>query len=519
MRQVTKSRRGAWMHRALFLFCGATWLSVGCYAPTQVVLGPDLGPLVTADQPAPIFLRTATGRGVRLDPNSQICVLRAGRGYLPCQEVGALEVGARGLRIDYPLTIHDLHEVRVTGLDPVSTEALREIFGPKMIPSPDAQAWSLQLSESSNFVTLLRQFIDLAGKRHSLDAYETYRRRWPNQAESSPLDEDAFARFWVHQQGPEAGLGRWTFATKWEQVAKLDGSEFVVLPMEKRGSEQAESSYDVQLPGKFWVRSGIPWEQIQQIEISNLSGARTLGALAGYAALSLALLPLAGLASLGGRGSGSGGTVIRVASDVVTGQLASMSAAETSGAAVGPGPSPELEAAALTRPLFGARLRRQSIVRFVLASELDVGTDFTRLEGMQTGALAALRFKDVFEIGAGGRYLLSVLPGGPGPRLVHGGVGTFHLGLHLDLDARRRFAIPLLADLGAGGALKFHGRFQLGLRVRVAGPFYMGVYPLNPVVGLYHDEQTEDTAASPQATFPRPPTWTFRSTIESGVAF
>ena len=140
-----------------------------------------------------------------------------------------------------------------------------------------------------------------------------------------------------------------------------------------------------------------------------------------------------------------------------------------------------------------------------------MGTDFGRWDGLQSGTLVAFRFMDFVEVGAGARYLLTAIPGGPGQpdSYGHGVLGAFHLGLHLDLDARRRVAIPLGVQLGRGGPVRFQGRFLLGLRVRVVGPFYLGIYPLNPAVSLYRDDRPQVAASA----------WTFRTSLEVGVAF
>ena len=79
------------------------------------------------------------------------------------------------------------------------------------------------------------------------------------------------------------------------------------------------------------------------------------------------------------------------------------------------------------------------------------------------------------------------------------------VGLHLELDARRRFAIPAFLDVG-GVSGETHTRFAIGLRARVSDRINLGLYPYNPTV-----VSTSDGASSSSR-------YAHASTLELGFA-
>lgn len=484
--------------------------AAGCPAATQIVAARDLSPLLRADQRAPLFLRTVKGKGVRLDPNSDVRLLARDGAYTPWMRAAALAVGPRGLRYEQPVRYDQVATARVTGMDPMTTELLQLMVGDGMTRVA-AGGWELRGGSPAGW---LHRIIRSAAIAHAGASYERYREA--NRCTDTPcpplLSLEDFALRQAKQEG--AGLGTWTFAAAsggWTRP--VDPLSFIQAPRTEP-TPAAGAPFTIDLPVGPGQTEGLTWDQIAHLEISNVSGAKTFGGVIGTLALTAALLPVAGVASMAGGsfgsggGSGGGGAAVNLAGHVGGGTGGDGDPPEPS---VPRPPGPRLEDAAITRSLFGWNMRRQAIVRFVFALDGDVGTDYRRLDGVHAGSLLAFRFLDIIEVGVAVRSLLTLLPADTDrpASSEHAVIGAFHLGLHLDMDARRRVAIPLAVDLGSGGPVRFQGRIQLGLRVRVAGPFSVGIYPLTPVVTLAHD----NTALSGA------PTWTFRSGIETVVAF
>jgi len=165
-------------------------------------------------------------------------------------------------------------------------------------------------------------------------------------------------------------------------------------------------------------------------------------------------------------------------------------------------PGFEPPAADGSRRLFDEPARRRAATRF--GASFDLGTALGHAGGASFGIVPMLRFSNVFEIGAGLRFLGHEVPGGT---TMH---STFlaRIGVHGELDAHRRFAVPLSIDVGAGSSVDLHARLNLGLRVRVAGPVWLGIHPFNPTYTRF------DSSVGPTARL-----WTFPTMFETSFAF
>ena len=237
------------------------------------------------------------------------------------------------------------------------------------------------------------------------------------------------------------------------------------------------------------TRVGWRWSDVDTIEVENISGGKTLGAIVGTAAVSVLLAPLAfvlnGVGSVhGGSGGGSAATVGNAASRLGAGGGGGRD--DAMGSWVPElAPAPDLAASRMFTT--GSRVR--AIVRPTLALD---GTFARRGQLFGTGVIARLRFGDVFEIGGGVRFLAvrDAMPAPAGVALAastdqpgwsHATTGVFQIGAHLPLDAGFRFAVPIGFEASSGGLIEHDIRFPWGLRYTSAGGRWFGtVYPAMP---------------------------------------
>jgi hypothetical protein len=207
------------------------------------------------------------------------------------------------------------------------------------------------------------------------------------------------------------------------------------------------------------TRYGWRLSDVADAEVKDLSGAKTLAAIIGTAALTLTVLPAAAL--LGGVEKAKsplppGGAVSTVRGDW-TPTLA--------------------DAAGLEAPaLFGPSARRKAIVK--LAATAEIAGDGFRGQHYLDGGIATLRISQMFDIGVGGLHL-SVR----GDRARwNGGLAYVRLGAHLPFDAAQRWSVPLSFDVGGGGGedLGVFLRFRWGLSYRFWDHGSLGITPLTP---------------------------------------
>ncbi|MFU8807031.1 MAG: hypothetical protein ACNA8W_24700, partial [Bradymonadaceae bacterium] len=118
---------------------------------------------------------------------------------------------------------------------------------------------------------------------------------------------------------------------------------------------------------------------------------------------------------------------------------------------------------------------------------------------------AVIRSMRVFDIGGGYTQLLVL---GEDTR-EHLHLGFFRMGLHLDLDLKRRFALALMTDFGSGGPVNSFFRSHVGLRWHVGRGVGLGVFPFNP----HHLKADEEYAGELVDG------WSFPSRVEFSVSF
>lgn len=282
--------------------------------------------------------------------------------------------------------------------------------------------------------------------------------------------------------------GLWT--SWWSARDLLVNDEGVLI-------ERASGGYD-----------GVRWNDIAEAEIENFSGGKSLVA---TVAISAAVI---GLIAVVSASKGKIGKLPEIGNIFArtTVEVAVRTAAHTPRIDVGSSPaspSPVDPAAPIggfgmptangAAPLFDGVARRRSIARF--GSELEAGSAFRDGHAFTGAALGTARFLDFFEIGAGVRF---VSRGSGADRLIVG-----RLGMHAELDPRRRFAIPLLVDIGGGsGAATSTFRVAIGFRVRVTEALWIGLFPLAPQYVGYARGTANGVSG-----------WTFPSSIETSLLF
>jgi hypothetical protein len=255
---------------------------------------------------------------------------------------------------------------------------------------------------------------------------------------------------------------------------------------------------------------GVRWSDIEAAEIENFSGGKSLVATVAISAAVIGLIAVVSaskgkLGKLPEIGNIFARTTVEVA--VRTAAHAPRIDVRSSGSSSSPeaiDPTPAAEdfgppTANGAAPLFDGVTRRRSIARF--GSEIEAGSAFRDGHAFTGAALGSARFLDFFEIGAGVRF---VSRGSGADRLIVGRVG-----MHAELDARKRFAVPLLFDFGGGsGAATSTFRVAIGFRVRVTEALWIGLFPLEPqYVGYVRG--TPNGASG----------WTFPTSIETSFLF
>ncbi|HTR49591.1 MAG TPA: hypothetical protein VMJ10_02725 [Kofleriaceae bacterium] len=230
------------------------------------------------------------------------------------------------------------------------------------------------------------------------------------------------------------------------------------------------------------IRQGVPtrrgwrWDQVRSIEVTNLSGVKTLGNTAAFVAALPILLPLSEL---------------------------------TKDLSWGSGPPPEKrppwtpelpdQPVADAQRMFSTGARVRAIMRPTLV--LDAAGSL-RGDELSTGAIARLRFADFYELGGGARLVETRSDAG----WARSTTAVFQLGAHVPLDAGFRFAIPLLAEASTGGAVRDDIRFPWGLRYTARSQrWFATVLPATPQYLRLHD-----TPAG---------RWSFTTGTELGVTF
>lgn len=236
---------------------------------------------------------------------------------------------------------------------------------------------------------------------------------------------------------------------------------------------------------------GIEWAKLRRAEVRNFEGGETV--LATTAVVAVVGLIVAAVAAdandddCGRRSRHCRGS--RVASADTMRDAAIYGAIASSGTSGGGGgdtsvadspqapyfsdPAAERPDAGGARPIFDGAARRRAALRGVVALETTAPMDDGSLRP-QPGAFAGVRLGNFFEVGLAARTL-SLGAGVPAQAVVAGRVG-----FHGELDARRRFALPLSVDVGAGEGIKNYARINWGLRIRAYDELSIGLNPVSP---------------------------------------
>lgn len=289
-----------------------------------------------------------------------------------------------------------------------------------------------------------------------------------------PLTGDVAKLYQLREVNEAAALGHWRlFARSRGWFADFRGKALAAAT--ERG---------------FGARVGWAWAEVQIVEVTNLSGSKTLGAIIGISALAVALAPMAVIMRSmpfgggGGGGSGGGGSAI----GNVPGP--SGDGSDFHKATWDPAVSPQSGLSAA--PLFSTGAQVRSWVQPILAFD---STLAYRADLLSTGMTARIRIAEVWEIGGGVRESLS-----HGTRST---TGVFTTGLHLPLDAGMRFAIPVGFEVASGGEIKIDLRVPIGLRYST-DHWFVTASPATP--------EYLHAAGSPRR-------WSLASTLELGYAF
>lgn len=405
-------------------------------------------------------VRDHDGDEVRIDPNSEVRFLRTDGSWTPWHQASDLWVSDDGVLVPYTAKIGELDRVRVAGLTESDVAALRA---------------------SATF----RDTVEEDGSDHVL------------AGDLGPW----LTRFIGARAAAPSGV--WSFHTR--DDVWFEGVSGASLPHVVR---EGLTAHD-----------GLRYADMSSAEVKNLSGGKTLVAVVAVSAVAVGLVAVAVLT----KGKGVPDLPLEPAATV--GHVAARTAVHVAVRAPGccmvvvggggatkskpPAELPESTEGGLSKPgyalptstdsyrLFDGVDRRRAAVRFGLA--LDAGLLANRRDLWTGGAVGILRLTDLFELGGGMRLL------GRGNHVDR--VFLARVGLHAELDARRRVALPLSLDVGGSATVGFHARLNFGLRLRLADAWSLGVYPLNPSYTAMH---------SPREPGSR---WSFPSTIETSFVF
>jgi hypothetical protein len=229
--------------------------------------------------------------------------------------------------------------------------------------------------------------------------------------------------------------------------------------------------------GGVSAKAGWRWDEIDKIEVRNISGGKTYAAILLTSAVAVALAPVALLVrggsiasgktggSSGSGGSGGGaGSALRIGGGGADGETKTDTDWEP---AFG---RPHNEKA---RPLFSIGSRVRSIVRPTLALD---GSAATRGDYYTTGVIGRLRFAELVDIGGGLRMTESLRNDG---RWTASRTGVFQLGMHLPFDAAHHVAGLLGFEIGGGKTVETDFRLTWGTRFS-SGRWFATVNPGSP---------------------------------------
>lgn len=268
--------------------------------------------------------------------------------------------------------------------------------------------------------------------------------------------------------------------TPWVSASSLwTNHEGVFLRHSKRGATLGPDRLE-----------GVAWGNIVRAEVRNFDGGKTVLATVAAGAI-VALFAAAAAADINetkecaeGKGPCHNDSHLEDATQVaVLAGYAAQSSANDAIEEAGPDaprahyfsnpgtPRPSAEGA---RPLFTGGARRKAVIKGLVALETTTASDSGGKLHLQPGALVGARLGNFFELGAAAR---NVSRGDEGSQQT---VVAAHAGVHGELGADRRFAVPLSVDVGAGKDISNYARINWGLRVRIYDELTIGVHPASP---------------------------------------
>ncbi len=470
----------------------------------------------TAPRSGAVVVPDTAGHDVRIDPNTTLRLHLQDGSVSEVVDARALAVSPDGLVFHEAIGMADVTAIIVTGLDERQRELVERSVPAraKLTKLPDG---SLRVDRADGDSEVLRAWATSA-----LVALAWQVTPSESSARLGALGREPCPVVYGMLGAPQAGRGQRsvpTFEPDWwckpnvtyaeavavQHVLSSNASDSLGTWSLVDGRMRTNPLHGAAIGSMFRgveARMGWRWNDIASAEVANISGSKTLAAFVLTGALALALAPVAAAnTSTGDFGGGPHGaapnavhaaTPIPVAPDPgpAFGAVHQVSATTESELA--------FPSSAGERPFFSPRASRQAYARF--SGSLDSGLDVTTARGASENLLVTMRLFDVFELGGGAGVIEATADGKSDVSVI----GLFRGGLHAWLDEGRRFAIPLVADLGSGGDVRFHVRALTGLRLGLPKGVELSIYPLSP---------TWDSRRS------LPSRWSLESSIGASIQF
>jgi hypothetical protein len=240
---------------------------------------------------------------------------------------------------------------------------------------------------------------------------------------------------------------------------------------------------------------GLLWSDVANIEVKNFSGGKTLGAIAiSTAAVLVIVVAIAG--AKGGSGGGGGRGTVKPVGGSKGGGRGGSNIRINGGTGMYINPQPGLNVSgtpidtrslgsvnlaspdpSLAQPMFPQEAERKAKAQMVVALDTSTaGPAASPAGAFSVGASVVARFGNTLEMGGGLRQLL---PSGPQP--IPTTFGFFRFGLHLNLDQRHLFAVPINFDLGTNlDNDAYLMKINTGLRFNATPGITIGVMPFSP---------------------------------------
>ncbi|MDQ3295463.1 MAG: hypothetical protein M3619_02615, partial [Myxococcota bacterium] len=461
---------------------------------TRLASRADVGPITTRKIGDAHVVETTSPWRSRLDPSSMIRLHRGDGAKSSWLAARDLHVAKDGIYVPAVVDVLD-HTVRIQirGLDQEALGKLsstRPALGAAL--EVDSEGTAIASARGKILRTWIWDFVDAVGLHHLPADHEVCTIR---RCVRSELQKAAYAHLRHELDGRP--LGTWTLELTHDGSISVAGALL----------------FDRLEPG-MGARHGWRWSDVAYVEIEDFSGAKTLGAIVGVTALSIALAPVAlvvrgGPAVLGRRassGGGGGGILGSGPGGIGNGRARLFSGRGDWPRATGSWKPMLADPAGMAAPaLFSARARRRATVQVVATAEAAI--DPYGAAHVLDGGVATVRFAPYFELGMGGAHLAARTADG----WWHGGLAFVRMGAHLPIDAAHRYAVPLTIDAGGGGGeqLGFYGRLRWGLQRKLGDRAFVGVMPLSPTMLNWKHGGPGPAAKR----------WSVTSGVELGLAF